>query len=219
MFGKSALPLISESVSKEDSTSASENASNVLFTAGLVAIPGGIGIALMSREILGILFPARMSEVAVSVLPLSVLGIAVIFLCLSTAIFAVLQAAGRADLPLKIMVLGVAVKLILNLILVRIPEIGITGAAIATFACYLVIYVLSLAALKKVLPERKNPHPVLWTITLAGALCGIAARSASTFLHIESPFVSLVVSIGIGFFIYVAVIWITQRDTIIKAVQ
>ncbi|MDR0975249.1 MAG: oligosaccharide flippase family protein, partial [Ruminococcus sp.] len=49
MFGKSALPLIAETVSKEDGKSHIEN---VIFTAAAVAFPGGVGISLLSGEIL-----------------------------------------------------------------------------------------------------------------------------------------------------------------------
>jgi stage V sporulation protein B len=219
MFGKSALPIISGAAIANgggEKNITAENAANVLYTVGLIAVPGGIGIAALSKEILSFLFPARAVEIMVCTVPLSVLGLAVIFLCLSTAVFTVLQGIGKAHIPLYIMGAGVAVKLILNLFLVRIPAIGITGASVSTLVCYLLIYICSLRAYKKYVGSTRKIHSVLFTIALAGSICGIAARSASTFLHIESPVLSLFVSISIGGIIYAAIIFLTERKLLMK---
>ncbi|MDR0903155.1 MAG: polysaccharide biosynthesis C-terminal domain-containing protein [Ruminococcus sp.] len=216
MFGKSALPLIAESVKQK--ANVSENVANVLFTAAAVAAPGGVGIALLSGEILGFLFPARQAETAVAALPLSVLGIAVIFLCISSALFTVLQAASRADIPLKIMLAGVAVKLVLNLTLVRIPEIGVTGAAISTLFCYILIFILSMVCTVKI-TRVKHIGFSLMAIAVSAALCGIAAKSAMEFLPIDNSILHLFVSIGIGGLIYAAALYLTQKKQLLKLLQ
>jgi stage V sporulation protein B len=218
MFGKSALPIISGTAADGNDRDTAESAGNVLYTVGLIAIPGGIGIAALSREILEFLFPARSLEAAVCAAPLAVLGIAVIFLCLSTAIFTVFQGIGKAHIPLFIMGLGVAVKLILNLVLVRIPSVGITGAAISTLVCYLLIYICSLLAYRKYIGSTRKIHSVLCTIALAGALCGIAAESAKTFLRVENQVLSLFVAISIGGIIYTAVVLLTEREILKKCI-
>ena len=40
-------------------------------------------------------------------------------------------------------------KLILNLVLVPIPEIGVNGAAIASVACHLIAFMIAITALRK----------------------------------------------------------------------
>ena len=64
------------------------------------------------------------------------------------------------------------VKLILNLILVPIPSIGVNGAAIASVACHLVAFGISIMALKKVIKiklgvKRFVIKPILATIIMA----------------------------------------------------
>jgi stage V sporulation protein B len=216
MFGKSALPLIAESVKKN--TDVSENAKNVIFTAAAAAAPGGVGIALLSSEILEFLFPARAAETAVASAPLTYLGFAVIFLCVSTALFTVLQAASRADIPLKIMLAGVAVKLVLNLALVRIPEIGIKGAAIATLVCYILIFILSLITAVKITKVKHIAYS-LTAIAVSAALCGIAAKSAMEFLPIENKVLRLFASIAIAALIYIATLYLTQKKQLIKLLK
>ena len=48
------------------------------------------------------------------------------------------------------------VKLILNLILVPIPSIGVNGAAIASVACHLVAFMISIAALKRTIKQTRQ---------------------------------------------------------------
>ncbi|MDR0943852.1 MAG: polysaccharide biosynthesis C-terminal domain-containing protein [Ruminococcus sp.] len=212
MFAKSALPLISESVAKKDREATASNTESVIFTAAAVAVPGGLGISLLAGDILRFLFPARLAEADVSTAPLSVLGIAVIFLCLSAALFSVLQAAGRADIPLKIMAIGVAVKLILNLVLVRIPTIGITGAAIGTLVCYAVIFVLTLVkTMKQTGADRVIIFHSLFAIAVSSALCGITAESVKDFLHIENETLHLFIAIAAGGVVYIAAMFLSQR--------
>ena len=108
------------------------------------AVPSGLGICFLAKPILLFIFPNRIRECAVSEQSLAFLGIAVIFLALSFPIFSCLQATGRADIPVKLMLAGVAVKLAGNLVLITIPEINVAGAAISTLLCYFIIFVLSL---------------------------------------------------------------------------
>ena len=50
-----------------------------------------------------------------------------------------LQAVGRADLPVKLLLLAMAVKLGANWVLCGIPEVNILGAGVGTCLCYLVL--------------------------------------------------------------------------------
>lgn len=88
------------------------------------------------------------------------------------------------------------VKLILNLILVPIPEIGINGAAWASVACHVVAFSISIVCLKKAfrlkLPFNKFVlKPILATIIMAicsyfiySVLSGIIAANLATILSI-----------------------------------
>ena len=47
-----------------------------------------------------------------------------------------LQAVGRVDLPVKLLVVGLVIKVTLNYTLCGIPEINILGAGTGTVVCY-----------------------------------------------------------------------------------
>ncbi len=91
---------------------------------------------------------------------------------------------------------GVIVKLILNLILVPIPEIGVTGAAWASVACHAIAFTISIICLRKAF-RMKFPFkkfvlkPILATIIMAicsyfiySVLSGIIAEKLATILAI-----------------------------------
>ena len=82
----------------------------------------------------------------------------------------------RADIPVKFMGIGAAVKLAGNLILTSVPGLNVTGAAIATLICYIVICVMSLWALASHGGLRlRRTMGICAKIFAAGALCAAGA--------------------------------------------
>ncbi len=99
------------------------------------------------------------------------------------------------------------VKLILNLILVPIPSIGVNGAAIASVACHVVAFSISIVALKKTIKiklglKRFIIKPILATAIMAicsyfiySVLLGIIAEKLATIIAIISAIIIYVVAI------------------------
>ncbi len=114
MFGKGIFPALSEAKTLNDKNKIALSIEKALITSSFFAIPSGIGIMLLSKEILSFLFKSKTYEIIVSYNSLSILGIGVIFLSLSTTVFAMLQAIGKADIPLKIMILGTSYEILIH---------------------------------------------------------------------------------------------------------
>ncbi|MGN0674636.1 MAG: polysaccharide biosynthesis C-terminal domain-containing protein [Oscillospiraceae bacterium] len=205
MFGKGILPALSEAFAAKDKAKIREYTEKAMLATALVSFPSGIGISVLSGGILTTLFPSKPLETSLCTLSLSVLGIGVIFLCISSTVFAVLQAAGRPDLPVKLMLAGVAVKLSGNLLLVRIPELNIAGAAAATVLCYAAICVPAVSMLIKITDIDKRRlagafAKVFYCSILCGAGALLARNMLSDALH---PLISLAVSIFSGVIFYI----------------
>jgi stage V sporulation protein B len=177
MFGKGILPPFSAAYAKNQTDTVKKLSEGLLFTVSVIAIPCGLGITALASPILRFLFPARPAETAAAAVPLAVLGISVIFLTISSAIFSAFQAAGRGDLPVKLMCAGVVVKLAGNLLLVPVPDINITGAALSTLFCYALIFALSLVNFEKITKlSAKRIFSVLFAPTFCGLLCAVSAK-------------------------------------------
>ena len=176
MLGKSMLPAASAAKAAGDDKRLGECSAGVIFAAAVISVPAGLGISVLAEEILTLLFSGRTVEIAVCADAMRVLGLAVPFVCISSAAFSVLQAADRADIPVKLMGIGAAVKLAGNLILTSVPGLNVTGAAIATLICYIVICVMSLWALASHGGLRlRRTMGICAKIFAAGALCAAGA--------------------------------------------
>ena len=70
---------------------------------------------------------------------------------------AVLIGSGKLYTPVINLLIGVAVKTVLNLILLRIPEFNVYGGAVAIIACYFVVCLVNLIVIfkRKVAHENK----------------------------------------------------------------
>lgn len=205
MFGKSAIPSIAGAFAENNGEKVKRSVMNVIFTTGFIAVPSGIGISVLAPGILELLFPKRAAEAAICVLPLRFLGIGVIFLSVSSVLFSVLQAAGKSDVPVKIMLWGIALKLAANVILVAIPQLNVTGAAISTVLCYGLIFFLALKYTAKYTGiSAAEVRKLLSKLIFCGSLCGGGAFLTSEMLsnRLSQPMAVLpAVLVGAVFYI------------------
>ena len=70
---------------------------------------------------------------------------------------------------------GVIAKLILNLILVPIPEIGVNGAAWASVACHVIAFSISIVCLKKAFKLKLPINKFVINPLIATAIMGICS--------------------------------------------
>lgn len=175
MFGKGVLPNLAESWATGNQKGIDKSVNSVISLTSLIAFPSGLGIFVLAEPILRLLYSSRENEITVILSSMSVLGIGVIFLSLSIPVFSMLQAIGRADLPIKIMVFGVIIKFFGNITLMRIPEFSVSGAAISTVVCYAVICFCSLVTLKKLTAAKVKIGNTFLKPLFGAILCSVTA--------------------------------------------
>ncbi|MBQ8928632.1 MAG: polysaccharide biosynthesis C-terminal domain-containing protein [Oscillospiraceae bacterium] len=185
-LGKSALPCAAQCFCRGDREGTAFHARQVLLLAALAAVPAGCGIAVLGEETLAFLFAGRIGEIRAAAGSLVCLAPGMVCLCLSSGIFSILQAAGRADLPVKLLVPGAAVKLVLNLLL--LPRYGTAGAGLATSAGYVLILALSLVCLRRVLGVPLHLGRPLVCMLYSGVMCAAAAWLSCRCLQGRLPF-------------------------------
>ncbi|NLK71216.1 MAG: polysaccharide biosynthesis protein [Clostridiales bacterium] len=213
MFGKGVFPNIAESWAEKNTETLKKHAESALMVTGFIAIPSGFGICVLSKEILTFLYPSRLDEVLVSYESLIYLGIGVIMLALSFPVFSMLQAIGRADIPVKIMLTGVVIKFIGNMLLIPIPKINVSGAGISTLICYFVILVLSIFAFCKETKVKLQLCKIFLSPLYAGLLCASTALLSNSIISrfIDSKIV-LPFSIMLGGGMYLLALWLMNAD-------
>ena len=166
----------------------------VMRVTTLIALPSGIGLAVLAKPIMRMIYSDAPAAVEMSGPQLQVLGFAVVFICLSAPINSILQALGRADIPAKIVLVGGAVKLVLNIVLVSNPYINIMGSAYSTLACYVVMVLLSLHALRKTVGASLNWRSMFVRPLLATGGCALAAWGVNALFSLAIPATAATVS-------------------------
>ncbi len=80
---------------------------------------------------------------------LAILAWGIVFLATIQILTGVLQGVGKQIIPVRNLLAGAAVKIVLTYVLTGIPSINVRGAAAGTVAAYLTAAVLNIAAVKK----------------------------------------------------------------------
>ena len=207
-FGISALPVITSAWALKDKKQLRKMVSTVLRITVMVALPAGLGLSVLAKPILNLIYEPH--NVVVAGPQLQVLGLAVVFICLVAPINAMLQAIGRADVPAKIVLVGGAVKLVLNVLLIQNPNINIMGSAYSTLACYIVMVVLSLYSLFKVVKARIYWKSAFLKPLIASILCIATAWAVNGLLaRVVSAKLAVVIAIAAAVIVYLlALLWI-----------
>lgn len=176
-FSISALPNVTTTWTRGVRSEIKKSVEAVLRISALVSIPAGLGMAVLARPIIRLIYRTN-DEIASRVL--IIMGIGAIFASLSAPIFSMLQAAGRVDLPVKLLLAGLTVKVVLNYVLTGIPEINVLGAGIGTLVCYAFITAAAVVFLCRVTHVIPNFMSAFVKPLFASLFCAAAAYAVQS---------------------------------------
>ncbi len=169
----SVIPAVSAAMAKRERKRGATIAISALRMTSLLAMPMGVGLFVLGKPIISLLYPSANIELAGSLL--SCLGIVSCFVCLSLVSTSILQVYGFFHLPVLITLVGGVVKVITNFVLVGTPTIGIYGAPIGNFCCFALCFALSLSVLDRVVPGLRRSRGLFWRPLFASVVMGGAA--------------------------------------------
>lgn len=144
-FATALVPSISASIARGDKESASKRISFSILVSILIGLPCTLGMMIFSQQILELLFPKATNG---SIL-LQMSAITIIFSVLAQTINGALQGLGKIMTPAITSTIGLITKLIINIWLIQIPEIGVYGAVIGSIINNIVAFALSYIVLAK----------------------------------------------------------------------
>ena len=144
-FATALVPAISAAKAKNDRESATKRTSFSLLTSMLIGLPCVVGMIVFAQPILNLLYP-KANEGA---LLLQLISVSVIFSILDQTINGALQGFGKVMVPAIALGIGCVVKLVLNIVLLKIPFFNVYGAAIGSIACHAVAFAIVFNVLKK----------------------------------------------------------------------
>jgi stage V sporulation protein B len=147
-----AIPAVSRSKAKEEQK---KSALKTLLLTLAVALPATLACYLFAPTIIMLLFrglSVQERSVAISLLKLS--SPCILLLSILQTANGILIGKGKPYLPVLSLGLGVTVKEILNIILLKVPKLNIYGSAIAIIACYFTVCLVNLIMIFAVKESR-----------------------------------------------------------------
>lgn len=169
----SVVPAIAACVARREHQEASLVASSSMRIAAVIALPMGVGLAVLSAPIIRVLYSTIENDTGPLVL--SLLGVASFFVCMALMSNAVLQAHGNERYPVISMIVGGLVKIGVNWVLVGNSEVHIYGAPIGTLCCYGIMCVLNWIFMRKCLIVKPRLTKILLRPLLSSLIMGAGA--------------------------------------------
>lgn len=185
-LGLSAIPVLSEAWIKKNKEAAGNAISSVLRITMLLSLPAGLGLFVLAKEILILIYGRNLNTApAIEYIApiLMAYGISVCFLALAQPVTNMLQAVNRTDVPIKSMAIGAIVKIVANFVLVSIPSINIQGAVVGSFLCNVVMVGYGLVVLKKETGMKYDLKTLLIKPLISSVLSASAAFAVNGILN------------------------------------
>lgn len=144
-FYSALIPEITSSIAKKDYKSASRKITFSISTSLLIVIPCAIGFITLAEPILTMLYPNASDGAHI----LQIAAVTMIFVAMNHTLQGSLFGLGKMYVPALALLTGSVVKIFLNLILIRNPNINIYGAMISSFVCQIITFTIIYTTLKK----------------------------------------------------------------------
>ncbi len=207
-FGTSSVPALAASWSSGNIEKTKSTITSIMRLTMLVALPAGFGMAALARPILEFVYIDLGSKPAYAYIGapiLALFGLGMALFSSVTPLTNMLQAVGRTDIPIKSVVVGSVVKVILNYFLIGNPNININGAAIGSVVSYIIMFSFCFFALLKETKIKTDVMSVFIKPFVSAALCGVTAWAlygiVIKFVIDNNP-IALVASVGCGVVVY-----------------
>ena len=175
-IGVSALPSVTEVWARGDRQEIGSRIRSVSRVTALFSFPAGLGITALSEPIVRVLYGDTDSAPIVAGV-LTLLGIASLAAAMCAPLSSMLQAVGRADLPVKLLCCAMILKLLTNWLLCGIPELNIYGAAFGTLTCYLFLMISQFLCLRRESGADLPARELFLRPLLCAVLCGLSANT------------------------------------------
>lgn len=174
----SIIPAITEKLTLRQDKAVQSTEESAARITGLLSLPCAVGLAIMARPVMGLLFGFQGEELALAGNLLSILGVSIFLYGIIQFTNALLQSHGYAYVPVINMLLCGGARLAVVYILVGNPAIGILGVPMGAVLCYLCIAILNLIAAGKCIAQKPNLVKNLLRPILPAAIMGAVVYGA-----------------------------------------
>jgi len=195
----SIVPAISSAIARGEEAGIKRQAAMGIRYAFLIGLPCSIGLSMLSRQFLSMLFPFPDQESLITTAELlSLSSLTIVLFTVTQTTEGILNGLRKQLIPMCSLLVGVAVKIFLNYALIGTRSINIYGAPLASIACYTISMLTNL-----IFAHRHTQMKMDWLNTLLKPVAATAGMAAVLFLAIRifpggRLWTCLLIVIGIG---------------------
>ncbi len=199
-FATVLVPSISGALAIGDKKEAAGKINYSFLISILLILPCAFGYISLAHPIYKLIYPN--AQLGYDLLQIS--SVALIFTALNQTISGSLQGMGKVYTPATGLVCGCVAKIILNIVLIRIPSVNIYGAAISSVVCQMISFTICFTVLARNISLKMNIMKYVFKPLCAGGIMGVAAYFVykGVMTIIKSNFIALPVTIVIAASIY-----------------
>lgn len=206
-FSTVLVPTIAGALAVGNKKEASSKASYSFLISILLILPCAIGFIVLAEPIYKIIYFSTPQGYDL----LAWTAVSLIFSALSQTMSGTLQGIGKVYVPAIGLLVGCVIKLILNLVLIRIPSINIYGAVISSIACQFTAFLISYIVMTKYISinitfGKYILKPLISGLIMGGAAIGI--YKLLVFIIPASAFISNLIAAMAAIIIAAAVYFI-----------
>ncbi len=200
----SLVPAISDAHTRKQRKDIENITSSGLRITLLIGLPCAFGLFVLAKPIIRLLyFNNPMEKLSSTGEILQVMAFGVIFLTLVQSLTAILQGLGKPIIPVRNLVIGAIIKVILTYILTSIPSINVKGAAFSTLVAYFIASILNIISVKKYTGAKVDKKDVFVKpfVSVLG-MAVVAKLSHVLFSILIGDRLATIVAIVIGALVY-----------------
>lgn len=213
VFGTSAMPNVTSAYTSGNKNELKTSMETVLKLTMLVAFPAGLGLSVLAKPIMGLIYsdPALI-EVGSRVL--MVMGLTTIVTSAITPICSMLQGVGKVNIPLILYSGGLVIKVIVTYAFVSVISINIQGATAGSLVAYTIMCIVALYLLVKYSKVLPNLFSTIVKPLGAAIICAAAAYFSHLSLdNFIGGRIATILSIIVAVIIYVIALLILRTFT------
>lgn len=167
-LGGASIPAIAAGMAIKDYKDVRRKIKLIFKIGLLIGAPSSVALILFAKPIIGLLFKEITGD---QMLAYGAIGI--IFIVLAQLSAGVLQGMGKPIIPTIHAIIACMIKIIINIMVLAIPQLHIYGVIHSTTLCYLIYAALNIRYLKKYLNIKFNWVKLLLKPMISACIMGV----------------------------------------------
>lgn len=208
-LGSAVIPTLAAAMQRGRTTEIVDKSGTAIRFNMVIAIPATIGLAVLARPIMDLLFRTDNSLAAAMMIYGST---AIFFTALSTTTNSILQGIGNIWIPVRNAVIALFLHVVILLILLYGFDLGIYGVILANIVFYIIMCVANNLCLRNRLNYRQEWKKTFVSPIISSVFMGLAAFFSYKLLFgiFKSNLVAVIISLLISVLIYAVLLILTK---------